>query len=301
MGAPGASHALKIAERYGIPRSTVERAKEGLGEQHQDIAQMLEKLEQAQRLARQAQSEADRRTAELKKAEQTAARKLQEAEEIRKSVHARAGAAIDDTLREIRLEAARLFDELKKSADPKAQERARQGLKDLQDVGQDVAEEFRPTPVKRSGAQPELKKGMSVKIEGYTQVGVLLDDPKAGVAPVQMGPLKMSVQTAQLHPVSPVAPGQKAKPNIRLQKAQTASTEIHLRAKRAEEAIEELERFVDDAVLAGLPSVRIVHGKGEGILRKITHDYLRRHPEVKSYRDGEPGEGGQGVTVAVFR
>jgi len=118
---------------------------------------------------------------------------------------------------------------------------------------------------------------------------------------VQMGAMKMTVPLSNLRHAGPVAGGQKAKPNIRLQKAQTASTEIHLRAKRAEEAIEELERFVDDAVLAGLPSVRIVHGKGEGILRKITQDYLRRHPHVAAYRDGEPGEGGHGVTVAVFK
>jgi DNA mismatch repair protein MutS2 len=301
MGAPGASHALKIAERYGIPKETVERARQGLGEQEQDVAMMLEKLEQAQRLARQAQGEADRRTAELKKAEETAARKLAEAEEIRKNVHSRAGAVIEDALREIRLEAARLFEELKKSAEPRAQESVRQSLKELQEVGQEFAQEFRPKASPRPANLPLLKKGMQVKIEGYTQVGVLLDDPKNGQAQVQMGPLKMSVAVANLVPVASVPSGTRASTNIRLQRAQNASTEIHLRAKRAEEATEELERFIDEAVLAGLPSVRIVHGKGEGILRKITQDYLRRHPHVATYRDGEPGEGGSGVTVAVFK
>jgi DNA mismatch repair protein MutS2 len=70
---------------------------------------------------------------------------------------------------------------------------------------------------------------------------------------------------------------------------------------RAEEAERDLEKFLDDAVLAGLPSVRIVHGKGEGILRKVTQDYLRTHPNVLAYRDGEPAEGGHGVTIASFK
>jgi DNA mismatch repair protein MutS2 len=65
--------------------------------------------------------------------------------------------------------------------------------------------------------------------------------------------------------------------------------------------MDELDRFLDDAVLAGLPSVRIVHGKGEGILRSLTRERLRANRNVKSFREGEPGEGGAGVTVAVFK
>jgi DNA mismatch repair protein MutS2 len=81
----------------------------------------------------------------------------------------------------------------------------------------------------------------------------------------------------------------------------TASTEIHLRQMRAEDALQELERFLDDAMLAGVPSVRIVHGKGEGILRKITQDYLRRSGHISSFSDAAPAEGGSGVTIATFK
>ena len=70
---------------------------------------------------------------------------------------------------------------------------------------------------------------------------------------------------------------------------------------RAEEAIQELAKFVDDAVLAGLPQVRIVHGKGEGVLRKITQDYLRKNRDISRFRDGEATEGGQGVTIAYLK
>lgn len=81
----------------------------------------------------------------------------------------------------------------------------------------------------------------------------------------------------------------------------TASSELHLRMMRAELAIEKLEQFLDDAVLAGLPSVRIVHGKGEGVLRKITRECLQRHPHVGKYDDADTVAGGQGVTVATLK
>lgn len=300
MGAPGASQALRIAERYGIPTEVVELAKEGLSEQQQDIALMLERLEQAQRQARIAQGEADRRLNELKRKESEASRKLAEADEIRRTANTKAQAVIEDALREIRLEAARLFDELKRA--PQKTEDVRRGLKELQEVGGAFAKEVGPKKSKPAPASEPITKGMAVKVEGYTQVGTVLEEPKDGQAIVQMGILRMTVPVSDLRPSgAPTKAEVKPRTNLSLQKAQTAHTEIQLINMRAEDAKEELERFIDDAVLAGLHSVRIVHGKGEGILRKVTQDYLRRHKSVASYRDGEPGEGGAGVTIALFK
>jgi DNA mismatch repair protein MutS2 len=304
MGAPGASHALRIAERYGIPPEIVEHAREGLGDQAQDVARMMERLEQAQRQARIAQGEADRRTQELRRAEQRAARKLEEADEIRKTANSKANEVIEAALREIRLEASRLFDELKKApVDPRVQERVRKGLRELDEVGRDFAAEFVPKPKRAAGAAVgALRKGATVRLEGYTQVGTLLEDPRDDSVQVQLGPLKMTVPVHRLHPVDkPSGTLVKPRANIRLQKAISATTEIMLINKRAEDATRELERFVDDAMLAGIPSVRIVHGKGEGILRKVTHEFLKGHPGVANFRDGEPAEGGAGVTIATFQ
>jgi DNA mismatch repair protein MutS2 len=305
MGAPGASHALRIAERYGIPKAVVERAREGLGEAHLDIAKMLEGLETAQKQARLAQSEADRRSAELKQKERRAEEKLAQAEEVRRNVHAKASQMIDEALREIRLEAARLFEELKQAPrETKAQDKVRQQLRELQEVGRDFAQELHEPKPKRDQPQQgvAVAKGMTVRVESYGQNATVLSDPKDGKVVVQMGPLKLTVPVSQAIPLESPKPAAQARAtrNVRLEKAQTATTELHLRAMRAEEAVELLERFIDDAVLAGLPSVRIVHGKGQGILRKITQDFLRRYPHVKSYRDGEPSEGGHGVTIAVL-
>ena len=110
-----------------------------------------------------------------------------------------------------------------------------------------------------------------------------------------------SVPLTQVTPAVREMDKPKSRPNLGLQRAQTATMEIHLRGMRAEQAIEDLEKFIDDAVLAGFPSVRIVHGKGEGILRKAAEDFLRRNKSVESFREGEPAEGGAGVTIARFK
>jgi len=299
MGSPGASQALRIAERYGIPSSVIESAKAGLTEQQHDLARMLETLEQSQKRARQAQSEADRLLNELRKKELEAERKLAEASEIREKASGRAAAALEDVLREIRLEAAQLFEDLKRS--PTDTERIRKGLKDLQEVGASFVKDVAPKARPRAKTSEPIHKGMSVRIEGYPQVGTVLDEPSGQNVTVQMGSLKMTVALSNVVPVESAQPKTKPRVNIGFQRAQSATTEIHLRGMRAEDAMDELERFIDDAVLAGLPAVRIVHGKGEGILRKAAEDYLRRNRNVASFRVGEPAEGGAGVTIATFR
>lgn len=304
MGAPGASHALRIAERYGLPKPVVEMAVQGLTEEEQQLTRMLEQLEVAQKRARNAQSEADRRVSEVRRMEEKAREKLAEAEEIRKGVHARAAETIDETLREIRAEAAEVFEELKSAPiDARAQAKARERLKSLQGFGESVAKEFAPPAAPRQpSVGAELTRGMSVRVEGYNQPGTIVEEPKNGQVVVQMGPLKMTVGADKVSPAQQkqeIAP--KPRVNLGFQRAQTAGTEIHLRAKRAEDALEELERFMDEAVLAGLPSVRIVHGKGEGVLRKVTQEFLKRSPNVERFRDGEAGEGGHGVTIAYLK
>ena len=301
MGAPGSSQALRIAERYGIPATIVAKARENLDAGHVEVTQVFEKLEQAQRQARIAQGEADRRLNELKKAEERAAQKLAEADEIRRTVHAKANETIEAALRDIRLEAQRLFDDLKKSAvDQKKLSDVREQLKEVQARGKKRAESFGGSP--QRGEAPRLTAGMSVRVEGYSQIGTILEIPNETHAVIQMGPLRLKLPSTSLTPVAERA-SRISKPSISsgLQKAQTASTEIHLRAMRAEDAIETLEKFLDESVLAGIHQVRIVHGKGEGILRKITRETLSRYRGISTFRDGEPAEGGQGVTIAVLR
>jgi DNA mismatch repair protein MutS2 len=299
IGAAGASHALKIAERYGLPKSVIETAKEGLSTQHQEMSRMMEGLDEAQKQARRAQGEADRRLTDLRKMEQRAEEKLREAEEVRRTAHARAMEEVEATLRELRDQAEEVFEELKRSGDSRSQEDSRALLRGIQNKGKDLAKNLKPEEREiESGIV--FEKGMTVRIEGYGQQGIILEEPSDKHALVQVGQLKMNVALRSLTPVKAQV-SRNPRSNVRLQKALHATSEIHLRAMRAEEALRDLEKFVDDSVLAGVPSIRIVHGKGEGILRKMVQDFLKKNPSVASWRDGEPSEGGHGVTIAIFK
>ncbi len=299
LGAAGASQALRIAERYGIQPHVVERAKEGLSTQQRDIAEMLQNLENAQKQARAAQSEADRKLSELKQLEAVAERKLQDAEDIRKRANERAKDAIDSELRNIRIEAEELFEQVKKGKD--TVQDAREKIRAIDHKGKHLAKPFQPKKTVES-TQVALKKGDHVSVLGFQQNGVLLEDPSGREVLVQMGIAKMKIDIRKLIPTG-AKPTQATsnKHKLSLNKTMNARTEITLRHKRAEEAIQELERFIDDALLGNVPWVRIVHGKGEGVLRQVTQEFLRKHKDVKSVRDGDATEGGQGVTIATFK
>jgi DNA mismatch repair protein MutS2 len=299
LGAAGASQALRIAERYGIQPHVVERAKEGLSTQQRDVAEMLQNLENAQKQARAAQSEADRKLSELKQLEAVAERKLQDAEDIRKRANERAKDAIDSELRNIRIEAEELFEQVKKGKG--TVQDAREKIRAIDHKGKHLAKPFQPKKTVES-TQVALKKGDHVSVLGFQQNGVLLEDPSGREVLVQMGIAKMKIDIRKLIPTG-ANPTQATsnKHKLSLNKTMNARTEITLRHKRAEEAIQELERFIDDALLGNVPWVRIVHGKGEGVLRQVTQEFLRKHKDVKSVRDGDATEGGQGVTIATFK
>ena len=304
LGAAGASQALKIAERYGIDKRIVTRAEEGLSEQHRDMADLLQNLENAQKQARIAQSEADRRTNELRELEALAERKLREAEDVRKRANERANDAIESTLREIRIQSDDIIENLKKQGVKSDMiQRAREDLRALDDLGKSVASQFKiKEKVSQSIEKHVFKKGDIVQVLGMQQNGTLLEDGSGREAMVQLGAIRMKIDVRKLLPTnlshkSPTGNRQK----ISLAKTMSAKTEISLRNKRAEVALEELERFIDDAILGNVPFVRVVHGKGEGILRQLTQEFLRKHRDVKSYRDGDATEGGQGVTIVTFK
>lgn len=303
LGTPGSSHALKIAERYGIPPDVVKDATEGLGEQALDVARMIEKLEASQRLAQRAQGEADRLANRLRQVEKEAEERIARADETRRRVREQAAAQLEEVLREIRLETVDVFESVKRDPSQQNLDKARQRLKAVQEVGQGAVREMRPNPPKTEPRAPAvISPGMTVRVTGFEGKGVILEAPKGRNVLVQMGALKMTVTVDRLTPVENApAKIKKQGTSHQLQRAQTVQREVHLRHMRAEDAIETLEKFLDEAILAGAPSVRIVHGKGEGVLRQVTQDVLRQNRAVRSFHLADAQEGGEGVTVAQLQ
>jgi DNA mismatch repair protein MutS2 len=298
-GAPGASHALRIAERCGMPAEVVALARDLAGVEQQDLAAMLEKLEASQKQAQRAQSEADRLAARLRHVEKEAEAKLRQAEEARRTAKTKVAGQMEEALRELRLQAQQVFDGLKADSSPKALGRARQRLREIDQAGRDWAAGLRPETMRTASAG--LRRGDKVRVEGHGQVGTLLEEPKGGQARVLMGVMKMTVALEKLTLVQDATgPAGKARESLTLRKALEASTEVNLIQMRAEDAQRKLEKFLDDALLAGFPSARVVHGKGEGVLRTLVREVLRKHPGVARFRQGEPAEGGGGITIVEF-
>lgn len=306
-GTPGSSHALKIASRYGVPPHVLANAEKGFSEQDKDISQMIEQLESAQRRAQKAQSEADRLSARLRKVEEEAERKIEQAEAARRRVGERASNELDELLRQIRIEAEEVFAKVKQGGSQKDIDEARNKLRSLQEAGSGLSRDVRPVEQDvQTGLQ--IKVGTKVKVKHLNMIGIVSDCSKPTKITIQAGAMKMDVDRAQVVPLEAPAPQPKKKTagaagmtKMKLSKAQNIKTELHLRQMRAEEAEATLDKFVDDALTAGLDAIRIVHGKGEGILRKMTHDFLRRHSQVTSFSDADAEEGGQGATIARLK
>jgi DNA mismatch repair protein MutS2 len=301
VGTPGSSHALKIAERYGIPKSVIGEAEAGITVGERDIAEMIESLEHSQKRAREAQSRADRLAAQMERMERKAEEKSNKAIQASQSARTNAAADLEEMMRELRLEASDIFDELKSDASQAGIDRARKRLKTLQSRGGEAAAEAKSKQAAAKAPPKEkLVKGARVKMRGLGQEGTVIEPPKSGKVLVQAGPMKMQVKVNDLEilPDLPQRRSSKKTQAVARNKKETAGLELHLRMMRAEQAVEVLEKFLDDAILAGAPYLRIVHGKGGGVLREMTHRYLAESAAVESFREGDPTEGGQGVTIA---
>lgn len=302
LGVPGSSQAFRIAERHGIPRDVIEEALLGVRSEELDVSKMIERLEVAQKQAQAAQGEADRLSARVRQLEKEAEEKIAKAQEAREGARREAAAELEEVLAEIRSEAEEVFASLKAGSSQAEIEGARARIKGIQQRGAEAASGLRPAKKRRAAPSERLCKGTTVRLVELGQTGIVIEEPKGDAVNVQVGPLKMRVRLTDVEFVcGPKQAERKPRASsARLKSGLTASREVQIRMMRAEDAQEALERFLDEAVLAGLPSVRIVHGKGEGVLRKMTRELLRKHPHVKRYGDATPEEGGQGATVAEF-
>jgi len=174
-------------------------------------------------------------------------------------------------------------------------EEKHQRLKEIQ-----VTEWQKPAHTK---GKREFKPGDYVIINDIKQKGYIISGPNnQGEFLIQVGIMKLSVTADQLlSSDSPDETKKERRNQSYYEKAQSISKEIDVRGKLAEEAIYEIDKYIDDASLVGIESVNIIHGKGTGALRKAIQGYLQDHPGVKSYRNGQAGEGGFGVTVVYLR
>ena len=311
VGVPGKSNAFAISSKLGLPDYIIEAAKEQINEQDESFEDVLTSLEQ-NRIAMEEEKEA-------------LALARQEAETLRKQVadkQQRLNDQRDQILQKANEEAHAILREAKEYADQtmrdfqkfgksaasvKEMEKRRSQLREKMDkAGKKISikPEARPNRLLKPS---DLSIGDSVKVLSLNVKGTVSTrpDPKGNLF-VQMGIIRSKVNIADLQLIDePVITGgglsRTGSGKIRMSKSISVRPEINLLGKTVDEAIAELDKYLDDAALAHLSSVRIVHGKGTGALRKGVHAYLRTQKNIADFHLAEFGEGDAGVTIATFK
>jgi DNA mismatch repair protein MutS2 len=302
IGVPGRSNAFAIAERLGLPRSIIDHARGEVSEDELKVDSMIASLEQdrlhaqaerqaAERLRREVETQQKQIQDERFKLQEQKAKLLEEAREEARLAIAKAKREAEEIIADLR----RLALEEGTSVKEHKLIEARRRLEDA--VPSPVAK-----PIRSSGAkQGKILLGDEVKVHSLGgQKGHVVELTNNSEAVVQLGILKMKVQLADLEPIritgTNKTPAQAT--IVKRTRDDNIRTELDLRGTTLDEAIMEVDRFLDEAFLSNLGQVYIIHGKGTGALRTGVQEFLRRHKHVKSYRLGQFGEGGAGVSVA---
>lgn len=307
IGIPGKSNAFAISGKLGLPGYIIDDAKKRLSEQDVSFEDLLSDLEASRRTIEKEQAEIAAYKKEAETLKRQAVQKQEKLEEQRDRIIREANEKANAILREAKEvadETIRNFHKFGKenisaAEMEKERERLRKKIKDTS-----ASASLKTNKPKKTYKPSDFKLGESVKVLSMNLTGTIGSLPDArGNVTVQMGILRSQVNISDLEIIEEVLPyapkrmNRTAKSKIKMSKSLSVSPEINLLGKTVDEAVAELDKYLDDALLSHLNSVRVVHGKGTGALRKGIHEYLRRQKHVKSYRLAEFGEGDAGVTI----
>jgi len=311
IGIPGKSNAFAISSKLGLPDFIIESAKSHLSSQDESFEDLLSDLETSRRTIEKEQSEINAYKREIEKLKRELDRKHERLDEQKERILREANEKANAILREAKEvadETIKQFHKIGKEQVTAADlEREREKLRQKMAKTQSTAKLEKKSPTKQHKAS-DFRLGESVKVHSLNLTGTVSSLPDAkGNLFVQMGILRSQVHMSDLEIIEePMTATERQRQRtstgkMKMGKSMTVSPEINLLGKTVDEALAELDKYLDDAYLAHLSPVRIVHGKGTGALRAGVHNYLKRQKHVKSYRLGAFGEGDAGVTIVEFK
>lgn len=312
IGIPGKSNAFAISSKLGLSDQIIERAKEQISEQDESFEDVLSSLEENRVTIENERLEIARYKEEIKTLKAQLESRQEKLDAQRDRILRQANEEAHKVLEEAKEYAdqtMKLFHKFQKNnVDTSAVERERQELrKRMNKAEKNMSDRQETKKPKKQLTAKDIRPGDSVKVLSMNLKGTVGSRPDSkGFLFVQMGIIRSKVHLSDLElvdePVITTPSLQKTGAGkIRMSKSASVSTEINLLGRTVDEAIAELDKYLDDAYIAHLKSVRVVHGKGTGALRKGIHDYLRRQKHVSSFRLGEFGEGDAGVTIVDFK
>ncbi len=309
VGVPGRSNAFVIAERLGLPRHVLQMAREQLDEDSRHWEAMVSSLEQRHQQMEEQLEELAALRKELAEKERQLARRDMELMRERQRLQDEMSRKVEEVVEAARKEAAGLLAELKERVKQSSAVKPHQITEWEKKLEQISARQEQPTIDRSYTFQKErgdasdapLLPGSEVLVLPFGQRGTVVE-LQGEQALVQMGQIKLSLSKHQLQLVESKKKQSPAPAMVRLvTQERPVRPELDLRGQRVDEALAELDKYLDEVSLAGLKQVHLIHGKGTGSLRQAIQEYLRTHPQVNSYRLGNYHEGGSGVTVVVLK
>lgn len=300
-GTPGQSNAFQIALRLGLNKSIVKAAQNFVPQREAEVGNMIRQLKESRYHFEEGNKELEAERIKLNQEKQQLDEEKKNFYKEKDLTIARAKKEADQYVRSVKREANEAIDELKqliknKEKPPKWHELEKKSKK-IKDLSVDLSQE---DSLKE---EHDIKLGDYVKVKTINQKGYVVEGPNAqGEVQVQVGIIKLSVKKEQLQLTESIEEKtSRFNTKVFVDKARHISPEIDIRGQISADALIELDKYLEDAVLVGLDRVRIIHGKGTGALRKAVREYLKGHRCVKDYGDGMREEGGFGVTVAHLK
>ena len=311
IGIPGKSNAFAISSKLGLSEHIIEDARTRISQKDVDFEDLLSNLEASRQTIEKEQREINQYKSEIETLKKQLEQKQEKLDQNRENILRQANEEAYQILKEAKDladQTIRNFNKYGQGQAPMSQmEKERSNVRNKMSEKEKKLSGIQKQPKANHNAPTKLRIGDTVKVLSLNVKGTVHTLPNAkGDLYVQMGILRSQVNINDLilidEDASPAAKkyGGGSGSKIKMSKSDSVSTEINLIGKNSDEAIALLDKYLDDAYIAHLPSVRIVHGKGTGALRKAVHAHLKRQKYIKEFHLGEFGEGDAGVTIATF-
>ncbi|MBG9546437.1 endonuclease MutS2 [Cytobacillus firmus] len=303
IGVPGRSNAFEISKRLGLNDQVIETARSYIGTDTNQVENMIASLEESRRQAEADMAEANDFLKSAEKLHKDLQKQMAEFYEQKDVMYEKAAEKAGDIVEKAKAEAEEIIRDLRKMRMEKHAEVKEHELIEAKKRLSDAAPQMSTAKnkLKPKNTKHAFEAGDEVKVLSFGQKGHLLEKVSENEWQVQIGILKMKVAEKDLEYIKSPKPVE-TKPVATVKGRDFhVSLELDLRGERYENALLRVEKYIDDALLAGYPRVSIIHGKGTGALRQGVQEYLRNHRSVKKIRFGEAGEGGTGVTIVEFK
>lgn len=306
IGKPGRSNAFEIAARLGLPEELVKSARAFQTKEQIQVSELMRKLEITQQQAEKERRLAEQMRRESEQLKERYERLERQITERKEEILSKAREEAQQIVRRAEQESEEAIKELRQKLSEQSAREREEAIKAAREKLSSLYNKNISRQIKKAQTfevPKKLRPGDEVYLPRYNQKGYVLEIGDQNQVTVQAGILKLTVSKDELQLVKETKheTGQTEIGNVIRDKAMKLSGSLDMRGMKVDEALMEMEKYLDDAYLVGLKQVSLIHGKGTGALRAAVHRELKKYPRVKSFRLGEIAEGGDGITVVELK